>query len=80
MILLVDSDAAYLVMPKAKSRVVGYFQLNNNPKRVSHSKINGTILVEYRALKHIVLSAAEVKTAGVFYNAQKVISIQYILE
>ena len=32
MVLLVDSDAAYLVMSNAKSRVAGYFQLNNDLK------------------------------------------------
>ena len=78
--LVVDSDAAYLVMPKAKSRIAGYFQLNDDPNRVPHPTINGAILVECKTLKHVVSSAAEAETAGVFYNAQKAIPIRYILE
>ena len=69
MILLVNSDAAYLVISKAKSRIVGYFQLNDHPKRVLHLKINRTILVECKALKYIVLSATEAETVGIFHNA-----------
>ena len=69
MILLVDSDTAYLVMFNAKSRIVGYFQLNHYSQQVLHSIINGTILVKYKALKHVVLSAVEVEIAGIFHNA-----------
>ena len=69
MVLWIDSDAAYLVMPNARSRIAGYFQLNDDPKRVPHSTINGVILVECKTLKHVVSSAAEAETAGVFINA-----------
>ena len=31
MILTVDSNVACLVLPQAKSRITGYFQLNDNP-------------------------------------------------
>ena len=75
MILLVDSNATYLVMPNAKSRIARYFQLNNDPNRITHLRINGTILVEYKTLKHIVLSAAKVETSGIFYNTQVAILI-----
>ena len=30
-ILSIDSDTVYLVLPQAKSRIAGYFQLNDNP-------------------------------------------------
>ena len=80
MILSVDSDAAYLVLLQAKSRIAGYFQLNDNPQRVEHLEVNGVILVECKALRHIVSSAAEAKTAGVFHNAQVSILIWYILQ
>ena len=80
MILRVDSDTAYLVMPNAKSRIAGYFQLNHHPHRVPHPSINGAILVECKALKHVVSSAAEAETAGIFHNAQVAVPIRYILE
>ena len=31
MMLNIDSDAAYLVQPKARSRIAGYFYLDNKP-------------------------------------------------
>ena len=31
MILNIDSDAAYLVLPKAKSRIAGYYHLSSSP-------------------------------------------------
>ena len=30
-VLSVDSNAVYLVLPNAKSRIAGYFQLNDYP-------------------------------------------------
>ena len=66
MILIVDSDAVYLVMPQAKSHIDSYFQMANNLKRILFSPPNGAILVEYKILYHIVSSAAEVEIARVF--------------
>ena len=80
MVLSIDSDAAYLVMPQAKSRIAGYFQLNDHPSRIKHPDINGAILIECKALRHVVSSAAEAETAGIFHNAQRAIPIRYILE
>ena len=80
MILLIDSNTAYLVIPKAKSRVVGYFQLNDDPKQIPYPIVNGVILVKYKALRYVVLSATKAETARIFYNAQVAIPIQYILE
>ena len=80
MMLQVDSDAAYLVQPQAKSRIAGYFQLNNLPKSTPHPTVNGAILVECKTLRHVVASAAEAETAGVFHNAQTAIPIRTILK
>ena len=80
MVLHVDSDAAYLVMPQAKSRIAGYYHLSDHPQKTPHPTINGAILVECRALKHVVSSSAEAETAGVFHNAQIAIPIRHILE
>jgi hypothetical protein len=51
MVLEIDSDAAYLVMPGAKSRIAGYFQLiNNNGAKPFPNGVNGAILVECKTL------------------------------
>ena len=73
--LHIESDAAYLVLPNARSRIAGYF---NFPTPLT--KLNGAILVECRGLKHVVASAAEAEMAGVFHNAQIAIPIRRILE
>ena len=58
MIQWIDSDAAHLVMPKARSRIAGNIQLNNDPMRVPYPTINGAIFVECETLKHAVSSTA----------------------
>lgn len=78
MILSIDSDAAYLVEPGAKSRVAGYFQLNS--KKRSNPDHNAAILIECKTLRHVVASSAEAETAGVFHNAQRAIPLRYILK
>ena len=76
--LYIDTDAAYLVLPKARSRVAGYFRLlKHNP---SPSLDNGPILIECRTLRNVVTSAAESETHSVFYSAKQSLSIRYILE
>ena len=84
MILHVDSDAAYLVLPNAKSRIGGYFYLsstpptnvNSNPKPMK----NAPILIECSSLKHVVASAAEAECGGLFRNGQLATKIRVILE
>ena len=76
MVLTVDSDAAYLVLPKARSRLAGYFQLNNHKDA---SNINGPLLVECKTIKHVVSSAAEAETGALFHNAQTAIPIRRLL-
>lgn len=76
MILHIDSDAAYLVLPKARSRVAGYFHLANIPP----SKLtNAPILIECKGLRHVVCSSSEAETSAVFHNAQTAIPIRRIL-
>ncbi len=79
MILHIDSDAAYLVAPKAHSRVAGYFHLSDHPLKGSKPMLNGAIHVECKTLRHVVSSAAEAKVAGVFHNSQIAIPIRTLL-
>ena len=66
MVLHADSNATYLVLPKARSRIAGCFQLSNHPKYNHPPFLNGATLVACEILQHVVSSVAESETAGVF--------------
>ena len=38
--VMVDSDAVYLVLPKSRSRIAGYFRLANTPTSPYKYKMN----------------------------------------
>ena len=76
MVLHVDSNAAYLVAPKARIRISDYYHLPDHPNKTNTPKINAAIQVEGKALRHVVSSAAE---AGIFHNATMTIPIHHIL-
>ena len=53
MILHVETDATYLVIPKAQSRIAGYYYLSSippPPPRRSQQTQNGPILIEWKTL------------------------------
>lgn len=54
MVLHVDSDAAYFVMPNSKSRFAGYFYLSNHPLTHddSNPKLNGPIHINCNIFKN----------------------------
>ena len=79
-VLHVDSKAAYLVAPKAHSRVSEYFHLSDHPNITKYPKLNGAILVECKILRHVVSSSAEEEVAGIFHNVGMVIPICHILQ
>jgi hypothetical protein len=79
MILQIETDAAYLVMPKARSRIAGHFSMGNHLHTKPHPKLNGAVLIECKTLKHVVASAAEAEIGGIFHNAQMAIPIRTIL-
>jgi len=74
MILNIDSNVAYLVLANTKSHITGYYYLSSNPINTP-LPINATVLIICKTLKHVVSSTTEAKTAGVFTNAQIVLSI-----
>ena len=76
MVLHIDTDAAYLVMPGAKSRIAGYYYLSSD---TNQPPLNGPILVLCKTLQHVVASAAEAETAGLFFNAQTGIIVRTAL-
>ena len=77
MILKISSDAAYLVQPKACSRIAVHYHLVwiNDPDRV-----NGTINILCQTLNNVVRSATESKTGGVYTVGRHVSSIITTLE
>ena len=80
MTLHIDSDAAYLVLANAKSRIAGFFYLSSTLSDADNSIMNAPMLVTCKTLRHVVSSAAEAETSGVFINAQLAIPIRYTLE
>ena len=76
--LIMDSDKAYSVLPNTRSRIAGYFPLADKPSKSNHYTDNGVILIECYTLIHVVTSAAEAETKGLFYNAQISIPIHHI--
>jgi len=80
--LEVDSDAAYLMIPAAKSRIAGHFYVEstNSPFNYNKSPNNAPIHTDCRALKHIVCSATKAECDELFKNSQTAIEIRRILE
>ena len=83
MILHVDSDAAYLVQDGARSRIAGHYILSFRPPPAPHilkKSPNAPILIECKTLRHVVASAAEAETGGLFHNAQTIIHLRVLLK
>ena len=78
MVLHIDSDAAYLVMPEALIVYAGHFYLSDWPRdkpNLPSTKRNGPILTTCKTIRNVVSSAAEAETTGTFYNAKEVVAI-----
>jgi hypothetical protein len=68
MILHIHSNASYLSVSNAQSRLGGLFFLgNNSPKQ---NELNGSILSVASVIKNVVASAAESEVGACFHNAQ----------
>ena len=78
--LKVESDALYLVVKGAKSRIAGYFYLEPKHNYFNIMTQNGPIHTECTTLKNVVCSAAEEECGGLFTNGQKAFKIKRVLE
>ena len=78
--LRVESDASYLVLKGAKSRVAGHFYLQPHKNYFNTTPQNGPVHTECSTLKNVVCSAAEAECGGLFVNCQKAIEIRRLLE
>ena len=74
MILRCDSDAAYLVAPKARSRAAGYIFLGN--RDTNPQIINAPVLILATILKMVVSSAAEAEIASLFQCARELVPLR----
>jgi hypothetical protein len=70
MILHIHSDASYLSVSNARSRLGGLFFLGN--KSLEQYKLNGSILNVAFVIRNVVASAAESVVGACFRNAQSV--------
>ena len=78
--LKVESDASYLAVKGAKSRIAGHFYLEPAKNYFNTTSQNGPITTECVTLKNVVCSAAEAECGGLFHNCQKAIEIRRQLE
>ena len=80
--LHIDSNAAYLVQPKARSRAAGHFCLSDNPPsdntRPTPSP-NGPVITKCQTIRTVMASAAEAETGEIFINSQQAIPIRTAL-
>jgi hypothetical protein len=78
MVLAVCSDAAYLVLPNARSRASGNFFLTTLPSAVSSPPDptpNAAVHVLCKTIRSVAASAAEAETGALFLNAQEAVPI-----
>jgi hypothetical protein len=68
MILHIHSDASYLSVSNARSRLGGLFFLGN--KSPEQDILNGSILIVASVIKNVVASSAESEVGACFHNAQ----------
>jgi hypothetical protein len=68
MILHIHSDASYLSVSNARSRLGGLFFLGNKPPE--QDMLNGSILNVASVIKNVVASAAKSEVGACFHNAQ----------
>ena len=63
-------------MPKARSRFAGYFRLLQSHSKPNCHLHNGAILIKCKTIQHVITSAAEAETKGVFNNTKTAVGIR----
>eukprot|EP00957_Ditylum_brightwellii_P197593 15053736-Ditylum_brightwellii.AAC.1 len=73
MILYIHSDAAYMVLPEARSRAGEYFYLSNKPatKNLANVPTNRAIHNECSTIRNVMGLAAEAEVGGLYANCQR---------
>ena len=83
--LIVDSDAAYLVLLGTKSGIAGYYRMGDksfigNCPDFSRRTPNAAILFECKSLRYVIASAAEAEASGLYHKAQTILPLRTPLE
>ena len=76
MILKITSDAAYLVLPKARSRAAVHYHLG----WINNDQTNGPLEVLCQTIKNVVGSAAEAEMAGIYIGGTNAVPMRTTLE
>ena len=79
--LHIESDAAYLVIPGARSWAAGHFYLSaaSTPNKTYKGRFNAPIHTECHTIKNVVSSAAEAECAALFHNCSVAVGIRHAL-
>ena len=81
MILVFETDAAYLVLPKARSRASGWYILTKDPTKNNNIiKSNGPLHVMCTAIKNVQQSASEAETGSTYLGFQRAVPIRTTLK
>ncbi len=85
MVLHIDSNASYLSMSKARSRVGGHHYPSSNSRDPTKAPTtnpppNGPIHTVCHKLRDVTASAAEAEVGGLFVNSQDAVPIRTTLE
>eukprot|EP00957_Ditylum_brightwellii_P211491 15366227-Ditylum_brightwellii.AAC.1 len=70
-ILHIHSNAAYMVLPEARSRAGGYFYLSFTPTPNADAPLNGAIYNKCSTTLNVMGSAAEAEVGGLYINYQR---------
>jgi hypothetical protein len=79
MVLHIDSDAAYLVLPKARSRAAGHYYFSDWPEPAPakpNPTPNGPVHTLCKTIRNVMSSAAESETGGVYLNGKEAVPIR----
>ena len=79
MILQVEADAAYLVLPQARSRAAAWYILGNDPTKHPSPTSNAPLHIMCNTIKNVMASAAEAEAGGLFLAVQKACPIRIAL-
>jgi hypothetical protein len=85
MVLHVDSDASYLSVRKARSRVGGHHYLSSASADSTKAPVNdpppnGPLHAVCASMKNVMASAAEAEMGGLFTNGQEAVILRTTLE
>ena len=76
MVLTMETDAAYLVLPQARSRAAAWFIFGNDPNTHERPMTNAPVHVMCNTIKNVMSSAAEAETGGIYMATQRACPIR----